>query len=127
MQKSLKDKERFGLRLRNFSENDVREFVKLAYYAFRDIKSYNKKLSMYKVCLSIFGKFFYKLSDHIDTSDILAESCIKRLDKSSAESIYVNSLLEMSDIEVKENTYRIILFDNNMASWRGEGLQISEK
>lgn len=119
LQKSLKHKERFGLRLKNFSENDVKEFVSLAYYAFRDIKSYNKKLSIYKVCLSIFGKFFYKLSDHIDTSDILAECCIKRLDKSSAESIYVNSLLEMSDIQVKENTYRIILFDNNMASWCG--------
>ena len=124
-QKTLKDKERFGLKLKNYKDDDIRNFVKLSYYAFRDIKSYNKKLSMLKVFLSIFGKFFYELSDHIDTSDILAEACIRRLDKSSAESIYVNSLLEMSDIEVSGNTCRIILFDNNMASWRGESMFLS--
>lgn len=121
---SIKDKERFGLRLRKYSEKDIESFVKLAYYAFRDIKSYNKKLSMYKVFLGLFGKFFYELTEHIDTSDILAEACIRRLDKSSAESIYVNSLLEMSDIEVQNNTCRIILFDNNMASWRGEAMHL---
>ena len=120
-QNSLKDKERFGLKLRNYTEKDIQEFVRLAYYAFRDIKSYNKKLSMYKVFLGLFGKFFYELSEHIDTSDVLAEACIRRLDKSSAESIYVNSILDMSDIEVQHNTCRIILFDNNMSSWRGEG------
>ena len=121
-QRSLKDKERFGLKLKDYIEQDVRDFVKLGYYAFRDIKSYNKKLSMYKVFLGLFGKFFYDLSEHIDTSDVLAEACIRRLDKSSAESIYVNSLLDMSEIEVQENTCRIILFDNNMASWCGEGM-----
>ena len=121
-QQSLKDKERFGLKLKDYTEQDIKDFVKLGYYAFRDIKSYNKKLSMYKVFLGLFGKFFYDLSEHIDTSDVLAEACIRRLDKSSAESIYVNSLLDMSEIEVQENTCRIILFDNNMASWCGEGM-----
>ena len=121
-QKSIKDKERFGLKLKNYTEKDIEEFTKLAYYAFRDIKSYNKKLSMYKVFLGLFGKFFYELTDRVDTSDMLAEACIRRIDRSSAESIYVNSLLEMSDIEVQNNTCRIILFDNNMASWRGEGM-----
>lgn len=121
-QRTLKDKERFGLRLKDYTENDIKTFVKLAYYAFRDIKSYNKKLSMLKVFLGLFGKFFYDLSERIDTSDILAEACLRRLDKSSAESIYVNSLLDMNEIEVNENTCRIILFDNNMASWRGEGM-----
>ena len=119
---SIKDKERFGLILKDYTDEDIENFVRLAYYAFRDIKSYNKRLSMYKVFLGLFGKFFYELSEHIDTSDILAETCIRRLDKSSAESIYVNSILEMSDIEVRHNTCRIILFENNMASWRGEGL-----
>ena len=121
-QNSIKDKERFGLKLKKYTDKDIDEFVKLAYYAFRDIKSYNKKLSMYKVFLGLFGKYFYNLTDHVDTSAMLAEACIRRIDRSSAESIYVNSLLEMNDIEVSENTCRIILFDNNMASWRGEGM-----
>ncbi len=120
--KTMKDKERFGLKMRRFSDFDIENFVRLAYYAFRDIKSYNKKLSMFKVFLGLFGKFFYTLSDRVDTSDVLAEACMRRIDRSSAESIYVNSLLEMSDIEVQNNTCRIILFDNNMASWRGEGM-----
>ena len=120
LQSSLKDKERFGLKLKTYSEKDIEAFVKLAYYAFRDIKSYNKKLSIYKVCYSIFGKLFYELTENVNTTDILAESYMKFLDKSSAESIYVNSLLEMSNIELKENLCRIILFDNNMESWYGE-------
>lgn len=119
-QASIKDKQRFGLKLKQYEKKNLESFVKLAYYAFRDIKSYNKKLSMYKVFLGLFGKFFYTLCDNIDSSDILAEACLRRLDKSSAESVYVNSLLEMSDIEVCENTCRIILFENNMASWVGE-------
>ena len=121
-QKSIKDKERFGLKLKNFTDQDIKDFVRLAYYAFRDIKSYNKKLSMYKVFLGLFGKFFYDLTERVDTSDILAEACIRRVDRSSAESIYVNSLLEMSDIEVGNNTEKIILFENNMASWCGENV-----
>lgn len=116
---SIKDKERFGLKLKDYTDSDIDEFVKLAYYSFRDIKSYNKKLSMYKVFLGLFGKIFYDLTEHIDTSDVLAEACIRRLDKSSAESIYVNSILDMNDIELKNNNCRVILFDNNMASWIG--------
>jgi len=121
-QNSMKDKERFGLRLKKYTDHDIEEFVRLGYYAFRDIKSYNKKLSIYKVLLGLFGKYFYNLTDRVDISDMLAEACIRRIDRSSAESIYVNSLLEMNEIEVRENTCRIILFENNMASWRGEGM-----
>lgn len=116
-ERTMKDKERFGLKLKNYSEQDVNEFVRLAYYAFRDIKLYNKKLSMLKVFLSLFGKFFYDLTEHVDTSDILAEACIRRVDRSSAESIYVNSLLDMYEIENKNNNCPINLFENNMNSW----------
>lgn len=120
-QDTIKDKQRFGLNLRNYTEKDIEQFVKLAYYAFRDIKSYNKHLSMYKVFLGLFGKFFYELSEHIDTTDILAEQCLRRLDKSSPESIYVNSILDINDIEIaNQHSCRVILFDNNMAQWRGE-------
>ena len=117
--RTMKDKERFGLKLKEYSDQDIKEFVRLAYYAFRDIKSYNKKLSMLKVFLSLFGKFFYDLTEHVDTSDILAEACIRRVDRSSAESIYVNSLLDMYDIEKKNNNCPINLFENNMSSWIG--------
>ena len=116
-QATMKDKERFGLRLKEYSDEDMKRFVHLAYYAFRDIKSYNKKISTLKVILSLFGKFFYELSDSVDTSDILAEACIRRVDKSSAEGIYVNSLLEMYEIEQQANKCKIILFDNNMSNW----------
>lgn len=116
-QRTLKDKERFGLKLKNYTDKDIEDFVRLAYYAFRDIKSYNKNLSMYKVFLALFGKIFYDLTEHIDTTDILAETCIRRLDNSSAESIYVNSILEMNEIELQNNMCRVILFDNNMLSW----------
>ena len=120
LQASLKDKERFGLKLKQYTEKDIVDFVKLAYYAFRDIKSYNKKLSIYKVCYGIFGKFFYDLTDNVNTIDVLAKCCVECVNISSAEGIYVNSLLEMSNIELKENLCRIILFDNNMESWYGE-------
>ena len=71
---------------------------------------------------SIFDKFFYNLTDCTNINDVLVECCVNRLDNSSAESIYVNSLLEMSDIELQENTCRIILFDNNMSLWCDEGV-----
>ena len=116
-QSTMKDKERFGLKLKAYSDENLKKFVHLAYYAFRDIKAYNKKISTLKVILSLFGKFFYELSDTVDTSDILAESCIRRVDKSSAEGIYVNSLLDMYEIEQKSNDGQINLFDNNMSNW----------
>ncbi len=116
---TLKDKERYGLKLRQFTESDIDAFVKLAYYAFRDIKSYNKKLSMYKVFLGLFAKFFYELTDHVDDIDILAKCYLDLQQNTSAEAMYVNNLLDIKSLESAEKSCRIILFDNNMSSWRG--------
>lgn len=116
---TIKDKERFGLILKPYTNEDIETFVRLAYYAFRDIKSYNKKLSMYKVFLGLFGKIFYDLSDKVNDLDILAKAILSLKDNSSAEAIYVNSLFEIEEIENNQNNCRIILFDNNMASWSG--------
>ena len=116
---TIKDKERFGLILKNYTKEDIEMFVRLAYYAFRDIKSYNKKLSMYKVFLGLFGKIFYNLSDKVNDIDILVKSILSLNNNSTAEAIYVNSLFEIEEIENNQNNCRIILFDNNMASWNG--------
>lgn len=116
---TIKDKQRYGLKLKNFTDDDIKSFVKLAYYAFRDIKSYNKKLSMYKVFLGLFGVFFYDLTNNVSTNDILSKTYLSLKDNSSAEAIYVNALLEIKNYESLENNCRIILFDNNMAVWSG--------
>ena len=116
---TITDKARYGLKLKDYTDSDIETFVRLAYYAFRDIKSYNKKLSMYKVFLGLFGKIFYDLTERVNDLDILAKTYLSLKDNSSAEAIYVNSLFEIEEIENDQNNCRIILFDNNMASWSG--------
>lgn len=74
---------------------------------------------MYKVFLGLFGKIFYDLTDQVNDLDILAKTYLSLRDNSTAEAIYVNSLFEIEEIENDQNNCRIILFDNNMASWSG--------
>ena len=74
---------------------------------------------MYKVFLGLFGKIFYDLTERVNDLDILAKTYLSLKDNSSAEAIYVNSLFEIEEIENDQNNCRIILFDNNMASWSG--------
>ncbi len=118
-QNALKDKERYGLKLKKYTNADIDEFVKLAYYAFRDIKAYNKKMSMYKVFLGLFGHFFYNITENANSKDVLVSAMLSLNNNSTAEAIYVNSLLEMRDLQSVSKQCRIILFDNNMATWRG--------
>lgn len=116
---SLLDKERYGLKLKTYTGKDIEAFVKLAYYAFIDIKSYNKKFSMYKVFLSLFNHFFYDGSDVIDSRDIVANTYVQLKNCLSAEAFYVKSLLDTQSIEKSQSNCRIILFDKSMALWRG--------
>ena len=74
---------------------------------------------MYKVFLGLFGKIFYDLTDQVNDLDLLAKTYLSLRDNSTAEAIYVNSLFEIEEIENDQNNCRIILFDNNMASWSG--------
>ncbi len=116
-QQTIKDKERFGLKLKNFTVKDINEFTRLAYYAFRDIKSYNKKLSMDKVLFGIFAKTFYDLTGHVNTIDIMAASYMNLISKSTAEGRYTSNLFEMREMEKEENGYPVCLLENNMESW----------
>ena len=114
---SIQDKERYGIVLKNYTEDDINTFVRLAYYAFRDIKAFNKKSSMYKVFLGLFGKTFYNLTEKANDRDILVKTYLSLKDDSSAEAIYVNSLFEINEIENTQNNCRIILFDKSVSNW----------
>ena len=114
---SLKAKERYGVRLLEITDEKIERFVKLAYNAFIDIKTYNKKLSMTKVFLALLGNEFYELLDNANVNDILVMSYKDFINKSSAEGAYAFNLLKMFKLE--ENNQNISLFNKNKADWFG--------
>jgi len=115
-QKTLKAKERYGIKLKDITEIKIEAFVKIAYNAFIDIKTYNKKLSMYKVFLGLFAHYFYELTDNINVVDILAQSAKDVADLSSAEGCYVKNLIEIFNLNIKNS--KILMFEKNMEDWR---------
>jgi glycosyltransferase involved in cell wall biosynthesis len=117
-QNTLKAKERYGITLQEITDEKIEQFVKLAYNAYIDIKTYNKRLYMTKVFAGLFGHFFFKSTKLINTVDILAKSMKDVEDLRSAEGYYVQSLLDLS--KTKENLCEITLFNNNMKIWMGE-------
>ncbi len=115
-QKTIQAKERYGLKLLEITDEKIEKFVKLAYSAFIDIKTYNKRLSMYKVFLGLFGKLFYEILDNVNTHDILTRSYVDFTNLSSAEGVYSNHLFEMFKYE-ENSTNKISLFDKNKVEW----------
>ena len=115
-QNTLKAKERYGVKLLEITNEKIETFVKLAYNAFIDIKSYNKRLSMLKVFLGLFGKLFYQILDNVNTHDILARSYVDFNELSSAEGIYSNHLFAMYENKTIYNN-KISLFEQNKNSW----------
>lgn len=113
---TIKDKERFGLTLKEITSDMIEEFTHLAYHAFIDIKSYNKKLSMFKVFVSLFGKIFFDIRFVGNRRDILLDSMVRLNENSSAEAIYVNSILNIQKLQAMEKS-SLIVFDNCMANW----------
>lgn len=113
---TILDKERYGIVLKNYTEEDVNTFVHHAYYAFRDIKAFNKKLSMYKVFLGLFGKIFYNLTEKANDQDILVKTYLSLIDNSSEEAIYVNSLFDMDAYNAKK-CEDVLLIDNSLTNW----------
>ena len=114
---TIKDKERFGLKLKDITDDMIKDFVHLAYHAFIDIKSYNKKLSALKVFISLFGNIFYDIEKVGNRRDILLDVMLGLIDNSSAEAIYVNSILNIKKFqEIEEST--LIVFDNMMEDWK---------
>ena len=121
-QNTLKQKESYGLKLTNITDSKIEEYVKYAYNAYIDIKTYNKKLSMTKVFAGLFAHFFYELTDNVNTVDILAKSAVDLRDLSSAEGHYVKSLLDLVELQRTVNNCQIVMFEKNMATWRGENI-----
>jgi len=117
-QNSIQDKERYGLRLKPITKEEIADFVKLAYNAFIDIKTYNKKLSMYQVFLGLFYHKFYELTNEVDTRDILAKCAMNLKNSSSAEGCYVKALLDIKNSDSNENGCKIFMFEANMKLWR---------
>lgn len=113
---SIKDKERYGLKLKNYTEEDIEEFVNLAYYAFKDIKAYHKSASMYKVFLGLFGTYFYTRVSDEDYVDILAKTMKELKANSTKEAVYVNRLLQVKSLNDATNNCKIVLFENKKSA-----------
>ena len=92
--KALKDKERYGLKLNRITDEKITQFVCLAQDSFKDIKVFNKTLSLYKVFLEIFSYCFYEINGYLNPVDILAKECLNNKENSSVESVYANYLID---------------------------------
>ena len=108
---TLKSKEKYGLKLKNYTDEDIEAFTNNAYYAFRDIKTYNKNMSMYKVFLGLFGKYFYDIVEDKNTVEILSRTCKDLVANSTKEAIYVNKLLQNRILESSANNCKILVIN----------------
>ena len=118
-QNTLKSKEQYGIRLLDVTDKKIEDYVKLAYNAFIDIKTYNKRLSMTKVFAGLFAHFFFELTEKSNPVDIVAKSAMDVRDLTSAEGYYVKNLLNMFDMHQKIKNCNIVMFEKNMEAWRG--------
>ena len=108
---TLKSKEKYGLKLKNYTDEDIEAFTNNAYYAFKDIKTYNKNMSMYKVFLGLFGKYFYDLTEDKNTVEILSRTYKDLLANSTKEAIYVNKLLQNRVLDSSANNCKILVMN----------------
>ena len=123
---SLKDKEKYGVHCNAFDVSDIEKFVKLAYYAYRDIKSYNKKMSMYSVFLGIFGKIFCTFDKNVNEIDMLAKVSKDLKYNRTAEALYVNSLFDMMNAYNEQKNDNIILIDNSLTNWLDSAVLVGQ-
>ena len=115
---TLKAKERYGINMLEATEDKIEKFTKLAYRAYIDIKTYNKRLSMFKVFLGLFGGFFCEKTENINTNDILASSYLNFIENSSAEGIYSNHLFKLYNEETY-NSLQISFYEKAFTDWFG--------
>ena len=118
-QNTLKSKEQYGLHLLEITDKKIEDFVKLAYNAFIDIKTYNKKLYMTKVFAGLFAHFFFELKEDANPVDLVVKSAKDVKDLTSAEGYYVKNLLNMFEMHQKIKNCNIVMFEKNMEAWRG--------
>ena len=91
---TLKSKKSYGLKLLPNYKNNLKEFVKIAYYAFNDIKEHNKTMSMIRVFAGLFAYFFYQ-TECLNLVDFLAKSAYELENMTTAEAYYVKFLLKV--------------------------------
>ena len=123
---ALKDKEKYGVHCNAFDVSDIEKFVKLAYYAYRDIKSYNMKMSMYCVFLAIFGKIFCTFDKNVNETDMLAKVSKDLKYNRTAEALYVNSLFDMMNAYNEQKNDNIILIDNSLTNWLDSSVLVGQ-
>ncbi len=114
-QDSLKDKEIYGVKFKEFTNENIEKFCKLAYRAFIDIKSYNKKFSMYKIFTCLFSHFFCDEGDNLNTCDMLAYCCEQMETIECPEAYYVKCILDIN--EESGIKCAIHMFDSNISKW----------
>lgn len=117
---SLKAKERYGLKLKQYTKKDLEKFSQMAYHAYRDVHAYNKKLSMYKICLGIMIKFCFEATKELDTEDIVAKTYVDLFNNSTPEAMYVNSLFEsFARKNSAKNNFVLFGVDTTAIAWWG--------
>lgn len=96
-QKSIRLKERYGVRFRSLSVEErnalVEKFIELGLKAIKEIHSNGKKLMPYYVIIDLFSSMFIEANEHVDTLDFVARSVSDMRSLSTAEARYVKKLL----------------------------------
>jgi len=68
-------------------------------------------MSMYKVFLGLFGKYFYDLTEDKNTVEILSRTYKDLLANSTKEAIYVNKLLQNRVLDSSANNCKILVMN----------------
>lgn len=94
-QKTLKDKERFGFKLIDFPENKIDCFIELSRFAFEDIKTGNKNISIVRVLMSLFAVCFYTCESMCNNEYDLLKTCFNEMVLSTTdEGKYVKKVIK---------------------------------
>ena len=94
---TLNSKKKYGLTLRNYSEDDLYKFIKLSYAAYADIKENHKNLSTLTVGTQIFANIFFDMAPVVDTLDFVAKTYKEYVEQSSKEAKYVKEWFDKYD------------------------------
>lgn len=97
----LNSLENYGLKLKNKNNlallNNMKLFVELGSYAFKDIKTNGLDLKLYIVLFSIFGKCFFNITENLNCSNLLAQTQFDLKFLNTIEAKYVNYLINSEE------------------------------
>lgn len=84
-----------GIKFLGADEKKLNLFVKLADYAFNEIKTFNKNISTHLVAKFVFAKIFFEPIDKLDATDILTQIF---LNNKLPEVSYTLNLFELNNL-----------------------------